>query len=405
MMDNRPEKTALPWEGETKRVVAETLGYAVIPKPGLGELAREYLMKFLPREISQQNNQSESYWKDRIGKSRLSAHTIATALKEMAAWTNFDYHKAGVFLQRVVPQMIAHSELNPAPVETRSQDLAYAKTAKLVGEGHLTVMTPACPPYDYCVDNSGLLKHASGRLLPSFGDRFLIVCQEMTETFGQLTHNGVNVSMEVWTYTGETGNTEDLVDLGADVQTHYSGHEEEMFAALKSCAQDAREKLDILSSCGIQTNLVSIERNFGSIIKQITDEYCGEFPDSLHDIGLEHNQEMVGNWLQEQLKVKEGWLMFFVEQETAYRKKQGISTQTKEPLVVASLREGLLYLLMTHHINQNGTIMFDLETTPDYVKGSLNHLPGPVILGASYDPNNPRSRFNIRQPFNTPVRL
>lgn len=210
----------------------------------------------------------------------------------------------------------------------------------------------------------------------------------------------------MWTYTGETGDPADLVDLGADVQNHYRGKEEEMFEVLELSARDAREKLGRLKEHGIHTNLISIERHFGPIIKSVVAEFSQQFPNNLHDMGTDATQEQIGDWLQQKFGVREGWLLYFVEQESGYRMKQSVKTSdAKEPLVYAALKEGLLYLLMTHYLHQNGTVMYDLETTHEYVRGSLNHLPGPVILGASYDPNNPESRFNIRQPFNTPIRL
>ena len=151
--------------------------------------------------------------------------------------------------------------------------------------------------------------------------------------------------------------------------------------------------------------IVSIEVSMGDKIARLVTDFTARFGDkvNMYD-GV--TQAEVGNWLGKTIGVGEGWLLYFVEQETGYREDKAglIDPKIAEGVTINALREGLLYMYLTQYAKRQGFIILDMETTSNYMMGSLRHYPAPCIMGNSFDPNNPISRRNIRQPFNLPVK-
>jgi len=226
-----------------------------------------------------------------------------------------------------------------------------------------------------------------------------------------LINLGVKINFELLTYTGETGNLSDLVDLGVDVQEYYKGSEHKIFEALKATKDDAENQADThLRNHGVNVKITSIEKTMGSLIGHFVDLYKTRFPDNLHDIGLKHAE--IGNWLKEYFGVDEGWLMFYEQEERKYRKKQEHALggrNVREPIIISALEEGLLYMLLIKYSERNNQLIWDLETTDNYMLGTLRHVkhqnPAPVVMGKAYDPIHPNAKYNVRQPFNTPINL
>jgi len=396
---------------ETKNLVKEIIDVDPPAKAGLGEYGRWYFNK-LPTFIANKDGGMSLIHKEKLKRSFISQNTIMSALNQITNWESLDSNKARVLLTHTLPAMLASSEVGQNGSEKASINKTVEELAKQVGEGSVKIITPACPPYDYCRDRNGDIKHMSGQILPTFGDRFEAVATTIRQTFEPLMEHGVNVSFEVCTYTGETGNVSDLVDLGVDVQEHYRGREGELFKSLRSCTNDARFQLEThLGKHGIGTKLTSIEKLLGPAIENTVSEYQERFPNNLKDLGTPQAHMDIRNWLNERFGVREWWLMFYEEQERKYRENQNRALaghKAQEPLVVSALKEGLLYLLFTKYAKEQGKLVWDLETTDNYMLGTLRHLkdnPAPVIMGAAYNPNKPDSRHNIRQPFNTPIDL
>ena len=207
------------------------------------------------------------------------------------------------------------------------------------------------------------------------------------------------------TYTGDTGRVEHLVDLGEDVLTHYREREEQIFERLQRTRGTMEESAKRVLRDEYGFKIVSIEVSMGDKIARLVTDFTARFGDkvNMYD-GV--TQAEVGNWLGKTIGVGEGWLLYFVEQETGYREDKAglIDPKIAEGVTINALREGLLYMYLTQYAKRQGFIILDMETTSNYMMGSLRHYPAPCIMGNSFDPNNPISRRNIRQPFNLPVK-
>jgi hypothetical protein len=307
----------------------------------------------------------------------------------------------------VIPALLACAEI------TRGKGAhaqAYKKALHNLVRGaiyhkNLEIVTPACPPYDYMITPDGKLKHQSGKLLSSIGRRFELAANTLKEVFFPLENLGVPVSFTVITYTGETNRLEDLVELGGDVITYYKNKNNEnmIFKNLQEATAEAREVLE--RHWGSNGRVFSIETTFAPTINTAIADFRREFP----RIVANHHllDEKVGEWLKEKFGVNENWLLFFIEEENNYRKKQGVTfNEDPESVVLTAIREGLLYLLVLKEVGEKSNrVIVDLETTKDYMEGTLRHHPGPLIMGREFDMRNTTDPdpTRIRQPFNEPT--
>lgn len=298
----------------------------------------------------------------------------------------------------VIPALLACAEITKGK---GAYGPAYRKALENLVRGaeagNLEIITPACPPYDYMITRDGQLKHQSGGLLPSIGERFELAVGTLKEVFSPLTNLGVRVSFGVVTYTGETKNLRDLVELGGDVVSYYKGKENLIFENLQAATAQAKAVLE--RHWGENGGVVSIETTLAPAINAAVEEFEKKFPEIVANRYLLEGEagKKVGQWLKEKFGVDEGWLLFFVEEEEGYRRKQGIIfDRSLEPLVLTAMKEGLLYLLVVKGVEESGGVMIDLETTENYMAGMLRHHPGPVIMGREFDWRNPFDPTRIR---------
>ena len=388
-------------------------------RAGLGDYAKQYYNGLAQRIVNIKNGagqnppnnyqQEITITREKLKRSYLSQTTILGILNEIEGWKDYDEEKAKIFLTHTLPTFLLSSEIDQNSSHRDSINMALNLLAKQTGEGEIKIITPVCPPYDYCRERNGNIRHMSGRLLPTIGDRFENTATTIADTFQPLIEQGISVSLEICTYTGETKKSRDLIDLGVDVQEYYLGEEEKIFQALQASKTDAEAQSDRhLRNRGIDVRITSIEKLMGSLVEYFVTSYTENFPNCLEHLGTDENQINIRKWLNENFGVGEGWLMFYEEQEKNYRRKQEQAIggrKIHEPLVISALEESLLHMLFIKYAKSGHKVVWDLETTDNYMLGTLRHHPSPVLMGAVYDPNNPESKFNIRQPFNTPITL
>ena len=374
-------------------------------KIGLGPMAIHYFRR-IPRLVSESDFKGHIRDKfDRLVKSSLvDSETLRAVLFEVARWPRFDPELSEVLLEGVIPNLLSIASLYRSEMHKPSFDLALQQIARQAGLGRVHLLSPLCPPYTYVARN-GFLTHYSGELQPIVGPRFGISLKTISTVFEPLRQKGVKTDLTVVTYTGETGDIRDLVDLGEDVVTHYQGRQDQIFTNLRSTTDSiGTVGEEVLVSHGWDFNLVSVELALGRKIAEQVKEFRALFGDRL-DLADANSQKVIGDWLEQRYGVREGWLLYFIEQEVGYRtdKAELIDTNIAEGVVVNALREGLLYLHLTQYARRYGYTILDLETTANYMMGSLRHYPAPCMLGNAFDSSQALNRTNIRQPFNLPV--
>ena len=373
---------------------------------GLGTVSIDYFKRIPKLMMSGDFSEGIPRNIDRLLKSSLlDAQSVTGIFEEIASWPEYDPRKVETLLDIVVPNLLSVSSLNREETHKKSLDMTLWTLARQVGLGRANIMTPLCPPYTYTQRPNGLLTHYSGELQPDVGMRFGHSLKSIREVFDPLREHGVNVNLSVLTYTGDTGRVEHLVDLGEDVLTHYREREEQIFERLQRTRGTMEESAKRVLRDEYGFKIVSIEVSMGDKIARLVTDFTARFGDkvNMYD-GV--TQAEVGNWLGKTIGVGEGWLLDFVEQETGYREDKAglIDPKIAEGVTINALREGLLYMYLTQYAKRQGFIILDMETTSNYMMGSLRHYPAPCIMGNSFDPNNPISRRNIRQPFNLPVK-
>lgn len=392
----------LPWKREVELLVSDVLG---IEPQTLGDLGRHYY-KGLPALM--RGSVGNEYLQPQIHRliktSHLTDRMFVAVFEAMAGWLEFNEQRGRVFLEHSLPSVVSFTSLYRYENEPRSMELSLRSLVSGVGEGTLQIISPLCPPYHYGLDRYGKLRHASGALQPMVGERFAVTAESLSRAFSPLTEHGVQVALQFWTYSGETGQIEHLVEMGQDVLEHYRGQEDEMFSSLRHAFEDlVSQAHTVVCSSGIRAEAKSIDREYGGSIHALATEFAQLFPSNLDYI---NGDPAVDHWLQARVGVHRNWLDFYVEEEESYRRKQrAILPPQPDTLVQSGLREGLLYLFLTQKAAAEEALMIDLETTHDYMVGSLRHYQAPCIMANAFDPAHPFHPLKVRQPFNIPERL
>ena len=307
-MSERIQKPHLPYRQEVESVVGGVLKRC----HPLGTLATIYY-KEAPNLIAKTVDGNTPAHLNRLFRtSHFSDETFRGILEAMAQWSNFDAQVAESLVAETVPCLMACTSFLKLENVKSSMNIGWQLLAKQVGEGKVSLMSPLCPPYDYVVTSNGHLKHATGSLQPKIGERFETVAKTLGRAFKPLTIKGVEVTWEFWTYSGETLNLDDVVDLGADVIQHYQ-RPEEIFSNLQAAYRDLRyQATHHMSEFGVVAKTVSIENVIGPVIHQTTEEFMTSFPKSRNGIHPPEEPE-IDKWLDDRFGVKAGWLIFFIQ--------------------------------------------------------------------------------------------
>jgi len=374
---------------------------------GTGELANAYFKGYLPQEIARIKETQSHSELSRLKSGVVNREMIIAAMEVAGATNEPNTESLEIVFGHTIPNILAITDTskkgsNPDAVQNTLSLLPYS-----VNRGFLVVTSPLCPPYHYKEDENGLLSHASGQILPTIGPRFGVAIESLKKTFEPLADSGVDVSIRLKTYTGSTGDVQDLVEIGQDVMGHYiNGRSRELFDNLRTAAADANQQMDtILRSTKVRYGITSIEESYGQIVKEAIVGINNNFPhlleDHHHHSGVNKHVE---RWLKEKFNMPPGFLDMFVQEEVAYRKKQGsLISSNSEPVILSSTKEAMLYFLIAVDAMAKKEVVIDMETTNNYMLKALQAVPAPVIMAARYNKRDKSSRFNISQPFNPPI--
>ena len=333
-------------------------------------------------------------------KARALSEGIYQPLFEaMSRWERWDEPLAEALLREVVPTLLGVTSMQRRDNDSQSVGMALGQLAGQAGEGKVRLTSLVCPSYQYRRDANGKLWHSSGELLPTTGARFGKVAATLGRIFAPLTALGIGIRWEFWSYTGETGDPEHLIDMGRFVQQHYQDDPRQLFETLAQAARDMDRQLrEQMCRYGIEACGCSLDRKFGALVLGIRRDFSAAFPDQQDEIT---NPEGVEAWLDE-VSGCGRLIRFFIDQEKIYR--QNVLIDFTEPMVSASLREMLLYTCVLEDIRANGTIVIDTESTSNYMTEVLRFLPAGVIFTRSEkeggDDATGTYTLNIRQPYN-----
>lgn len=333
-------------------------------------------------------------------KSRgLSEKIYQPLLEAMSRWQSWNGPLAETLLGEVVPTLMGVASMQKKDNDPLFVGLALGKLAEQAGQGHIRLVSLICPSYQYRRDTNGKLWHASGELLPTTGARFSAVAATLGRIFAPLTQHAVGINWEFWGYTGETGDPEHLIDMARFVHQHYQNDPGQLLATLGMAAKDMTMQLqEQMGRYNIHAETCSLDRKFGACIYEIRKSFAETFPDQLEKISC---VEEVESWL-DNICTCGRLIHYFVEQEQIYR--MNVLITFTEPVVLAALREMLLYTHILDEVRNNGSIIIDTESSSNYMTETLRHLPAGLIFTRSDKEKHNRGAAgytcNIRQPYN-----
>lgn len=330
----------------------------------------------------------------------LSEHIYLPLIEAMGNWENWDEALADALLRSVVPALMGISSMHRRDNDTQPVSIALGRLAEQVGQGKVRLVSLVCPSYRYRRDASGKLWHCSGELLPTIGPRFRSVASTLGRVFAPLSGLDVEIVWQFWCYTGETGDPEHLVDMARFVHQYYQGEMQQLFTTLGMATDDmGRQLKECMGACGIKAFPGSLDGKFGARIYEIRKSFSETFPKQLEQI---YHSEEVEAWL-ESICGCGPLIHYFVEQERIYR--QNVLIAFTEPLVVAALREMLLYIHILDEVRNDGLIVIDTESTSNYMTETLRYRPAGLIFTRSdksrgNDEKSGEYTLDIRQPYN-----
>jgi hypothetical protein len=335
----------------------------------------------------------------------LSERIYLPLFESVSRWPSWNESLAETLLREVVPALLGITSMHKKDNDTLFVGLAFGRLAEQAGQGRVSLTSLVCPSYQYRRDANGKLWHCSGELLPIAGMRFSMVAATLGRIFAPLAEHSVEVEWEFWGYTGETANQEHLIDIARFVHRHYQDDPQQLFTTLKLAAEDLNRQLqEQMAHYNIRARTCSLERKFGERIYEIRKSYLKIFPDQLENIT---RTEDVESWLND-LCCYGPLIHYFVEQEKIYRQNVIIDSSFPvvftEPIVLAALREMLLYTHILTDVRTNGSIIIDTESSSNYMTETLRYLPAGLIFTRSgkekFEQDNPKYTLNIRQPYN-----
>lgn len=387
------------------RMVEEITG-----KTGLNEVGDTAIAyyRYLPGLICKsfpEERLNTNFLKDQLKKSSFTLSTLRNIFDSVAYWSEDSQQIAMTFLGDTLPKLLAITSMRKS--DNRAEHLAFgfSRLARQIGRKYVNILSPLCPSYCYLMDSRNNLIHASGNLLPKVGSRFETVAHTLGKIFLPLTTEGVTINWEFWAYSGETGDTDHLVDVGQFIIDYYKGDLYRLFISLGKSYKDLDGKARIIfNRYGIHAKAVSIDGTIGNTVNDLVDDFIKSFPDQLDEITCENQVE---EWM-EVIIGSRTLLYYFIEEEKKYRRKQwGIGIECADPLIPAALREALLYFLLLNHLLKNNLLIINTESTSNYMSGALRHLHAPVITGKAFDPLYQERSYtlNIRQPYNLPANM
>lgn len=359
-----------------------------------GKLAVEYYQA-MPGMIADWSGGSAPKIRDQMKRTpALTAHgTFMPVLEAVRPIAHRNEELAADLLEQSLPGLLAISTLQSAQVDGKSMNQGIVEFAQQVGKGHVSLMSPLCPPYTYSRDNRGVLVHASGELQPAIGSGLNKALSWITGVVRPVMQHGVACTLNLFHYSGN--DAQQLIEVGADTLNHYRSNEGEMLAVLQSAYGDLQLHTDLIArQTGMQISVQPVEQ-FSPAIQQTVDQYAATFPQNAMSLRAGWQEDNIGEWLSETVGVPLGWLETFVDEEGAYRSKQRVGQSPEvQPLVHAALSEGLLYNAICAQATDLQAVILDMETTPDYMKVHTSYSPTPLMMG------NDDNGANIRQPWN-----
>lgn len=335
----------------------------------------------------------------------LSEQMYLPLLEAMSHWQSWNEPLAEALLMEVIPTLLGITSMKKRDNDKLFVSLALGQLAEQAGRGKVRLTSLVCPSYQYRCDANGKLWHCSGELLPTIGPRFGAVCATLGRVFAPLTEHAVRLDWEFWSYTGQTGDPEHLIDLSHFVLEHYQDDPKQLFITLGKAALDMTKQLqEQMGRYNITACTCSLDQKFGALIFDIRNAFSNTFPDQLDKIT---SRNAVESWLNHTCGC--GPLIHpFVEQEKIYRRNVTADAtepiEFTEPVVPAALREMLLYTHILDDVRKSGSIIVDTESTSNYMTETLRYIPtGLIFTRADKEKHAVKSSkytLNIRQPYN-----
>lgn len=292
-----------------------------------------------------------------------------------------------------------------------------------VATGRFDVATILCPSYNYemygkRLDKDTAIRHQDGQMLPSLGERAPHSLQATSRVLNGLAEflpeGGVTYS--VYAYSGEDG-VDGLFELGQDVLDHYAQLPDGNATLCSNIASsfDQLNKVisDVFSATRVKAEVVSIESSLVPVIARMYTSFKRAFPDVVELDKGSSDYARMQSWIEQNLGVHMDWLAYYYKQEADYRRKQQVDdtkdqpVDARPPVLDSALREGLVYLATQRIASLPGRAVWGLETTNNYMTGSIDHAmktmgPVAVAMAKPFNPAQPDKSWGLREPFNMP---
>ena len=338
-------------------------------------------------------------YRGRLKNSSFKANTFFPIFKEFSE-NHWNEQQIRIILKDVIPAMIAIASLRRNDNTSHSFEYFIQCLLRQILEKKIRLFSPLCPPYTYIRTDNGVVQHGSGKLHATMGPRFGKVANTLKEIFLPLSQAGISISWEFWSYSGETHCVHDLVDIACFVKNHYQGRESMLFEALQTAYNEMNDVLErTFQDTDIRWQTRSIDKEFGPKINSLAREYTVTFPDQLKYIS---DWATVEKWLQKSGGSRELFSEFALE-EQAYREALMKETLTfNDHPIPAAICENWIYIYLLNQANSTNSIIFDTETTTNYMLAALKEIPCPILFGntGAKEPDNDQYTLNIRQPYN-----
>lgn len=400
---------------ETAKIFKEVTGTNSEKTPF--DLARSYY-RILPNLMASaaarlEFKKNPDYFSSQLKRSPITAEKSLIGVVNIVDEAYGKPEIINAFLAETLPGLLSVATLSPENNESKSINLALCTLANQACSGRIDFFSPLCPPYHYKVTDRrrNYIAHASGQLLPTIGARFPQVLSTLGIIVKPMVDQGAKASWTFGSYSGQTSRINDLVELGKDVLEYYGTNDSYIFDALRTAYHDLSINTAILNNFGIKGWTLSIEREFSGGILGVVNQFKSQFPEAFAqispgafslsvDIGPHNIKREVSRFMKSWLSADIDFLIHFIQEEVKYRELQHVVQNNG--ILIAALKESLLYRSLINYTRNTDKVLFGLETTSNYMKTALAHLPGPVMMGREFDARDPESTIRVRQPFNYP---
>jgi hypothetical protein len=331
-----------------------------------------------------------------LKKFAMQDTVFSAAFEQIGFWDTWDAGKAYRLVAEVFPALMGICSLSCRENPHSRLESFFSTLARQCGGNCVRIMSPLCPSYRYRMDRNGMLWHSSGELLPVAGARFEKAINTLANALVPLTMSNVTVDWNFWSYSGETRNAADLIDIAYFVKEYYAGFPDRLFDTLQQAYKDIGGHLSgARQMYGIRFAQQSFDMQFGRIIHILYEDFVAKFGSNCKKTA---DEPAVLEWLSGACGTG-SLLERFMEQEAIYRKN--VRLDFSEPQILAALREMLLYMHLLTYALDHDQIIIDTESTANYMNIAADYFQAGVFFVKKDRNGTSHGMFtqDLRQPY------